>query len=88
MKLRVFGNRVLVREDDEEQRSHGLIIPEVSRKKQMQGTVISAGDGDDVEVKEGDRIVYSKFSGLDVKFDDGKLKLMDTAGVLALMEEE
>jgi chaperonin GroES len=95
MKIRPLHDRVLVEPlDAEEKTKGGIIIPDTAKEKPMQGKVVAAGPGargDDgkvvkLDVKVGDKILYGKWSGTEVKVDGKDLLIMkesDIMGVIA-----
>jgi len=95
MDFRPLHDRVLVRRvESDEKTAGGLIIPETAKEKPQEGEVVSVGDGarDDsgnrvaLDVKAGDRILFGKWSGTEVKLDGQDLLIMkesDIMGVLA-----
>ncbi len=79
VKITPLGDRVLVKPvEKEESRKSGLIIPDTAKEKPQQGLVVATGKGkvtDDgkvlpMDVKKGDRILYGKYSGTEIKLDD------------------
>lgn len=95
MDFRPLHDRVLVRRvESDEKTAGGLIIPETAKEKPQEGEVVAVGagarddDGDRIEldVKAGDRILFGKWSGTEVKLDGEELLIMkesDIMGVLA-----
>ncbi len=95
IKFRPLHDRVLVRRLDPEQKTAGgIIIPETAAEKPMEGEVISVGNGHvndngdvrPLDVKEGDRIIFSKWAGTEVTIDGEELMVMkesDIIGVIA-----
>ncbi len=95
MEFRPLHDRVLVRRvESDEKTAGGLIIPETAKEKPQEGEVVSVGEGardDDgdriaLDVKAGDRILFGKWSGTEVKIDGEDLLIMkesDIMGVLA-----
>ena len=95
MEFRPLHDRVLVRRvESDEKTAGGLIIPETAKEKPQEGEVVSVGsgarddDGDRIalDVKAGDRILFGKWSGTEVKIDGEDLLIMkesDIMGVLA-----
>jgi len=95
MKFRPLHDRVLVKRlESEEKTAGGIIIPDTAKEKPMQGEVVAAGPGargEDgklvpLDVKAGDRILFGKWSGTEVKIDGTELLIMkesDTLGILA-----
>jgi chaperonin GroES len=95
MKFRPLHDRVVVEPlQSDEKSAGGIIIPDTAKEKPMQGKIIAAGPGargDDgklnaLDVKKGDRVLYGKWSGTEVKIDGKDLLIMresDIMGVLA-----
>ena len=95
MKFRPLQDRVLVRRiEQEEKTAGGIIIPDTAKEKPMEGEVIAAGPGahgDDgklhpLDVKIGDRVLFGKWSGTEIKIDGEDLVVMketDIMGVVA-----
>ena len=95
MKFRPLHDRVVVRRiDAEEKTKGGIIIPDTAKEKPMEGEVVAVGPGarDEtgklvpLDVKSGDRILFGKWSGTEVKLDGEELLIMkesDVMGVLA-----
>jgi chaperonin GroES len=95
MKFRPLHDRVLVRRVEEEERTAGgIIIPDTAREKPMQGEVIAAGPGarDEtgklvpLEVNVGDRVLFGKWSGTEVKIDGRELLIMKESDILGIVE--
>ncbi len=95
MKLRPLHDRVLVRRvDEDEKTSSGIIIPDTAKEKPMEGKVMSVGPGargDDgkihpLDVKKGDRILFGKWSGTEVKMDDEELLIMKESDIMGVIE--
>ena len=95
MKFRPLHDRVLVRRIEQEGKtSGGIIIPDTAQEKPMEGEVIAAGPGargeDGVvhalDVKAGDRILFGKWSGSEVKIDGEELIIMKESDILGLIE--
>ncbi len=95
MKLRPLHDRVLVRRmEEEEKTSRGIIIPDTAKEKPMEGQVVAVGPGsrdDDgklqpLDVKKGDRILFGKWSGTEVKFDDEELLIMKESDIMGVLE--
>ena len=95
MKFRPLHDRVLIRRvESEEKTAGGIIIPDTAKEKPMEGEVVAAGPGargDDgklqpMDVKAGDRVLFGKWSGTEVKLDSEELIIMkesDIMGVIA-----
>jgi chaperonin GroES len=95
MKLQPLGDRVVVQaEDDLEARTpSGLVIPDTAKEKPQIGSVIAVGPGaldDDgdrlpMDVKEGDRVLYSKYAGTEVKLDGQEYLVLSARDLLAIV---
>ncbi|MFZ3234814.1 MAG: co-chaperone GroES [Stellaceae bacterium] len=95
MKFRPLHDRVVIRRVEEEEKSKGgIIIPDTAKEKPMEGEVIAAGPGargedgkvQPLDVKAGDRVLFGKWSGTEVKLDGEELIIMkesDIMGVIA-----
>ncbi|SLN28423.1 co-chaperone GroES [Oceanibacterium hippocampi] len=95
MKFRPLHDRVLVkRTDAEEKTSGGIIIPDSAQEKPMQGEVIAAGSGvrnetgklTPLDVKKGDRVLFGKWSGTEVKIDGTELLIMKESDIMGIVE--
>ena len=96
MSVRPLHDRIIVEriEDESEQTIGGIIIPDSAKEKPQQGKVIAAGQGkknDDgtrlsLDVKEGDKILFGKYSGQEIKMDGEELLIMREDEVLAVIE--
>jgi chaperonin GroES len=95
MKIRPLHDRVLVeRLEEREVKKGGIIIPDTAKEKPQEGRVIAVGDGkvsDDgkkspLDVKNGDRILFGKYSGSEVKLDDKDYLILREEDVLAILE--
>jgi len=95
MKLRPLHDRVLVkRVESEEKTTGGIIIPDTAKEKPMQGEVLAVGPGargDDgkvtaLDVKVGDRVLFGKWSGTEVKIDGEELLIMKEADIMGVVE--
>ena len=96
MHIRPLHDRVIVsRIEEGEQRVGGIIVPDSAKEKPMQGTVIAAGNGkyrDDgervpLDVKPGDRILFGKYSGQEIKVEGEDVLIMREDEVLAVIED-
>ncbi|TVR96817.1 MAG: co-chaperone GroES [Rhodospirillales bacterium] len=95
MKFRPLHDRVLVRRiEQEEKTSGGIIIPDTAKEKPQEGEVIAVGPGgrkDDgtlipVDVKAGDRVLFGKWSGSEVKIEGEELLIMKESDILGILE--
>jgi chaperonin GroES len=98
LNLKPLGDRVIVEpiETDEETFAGGaLVLPETAREKPQQGLIIAAGPGrkDDegqriqMDVEEGQRVLYAKYGGTEIKIDGKKLLILKESDILAIVEE-
>ena len=95
MKIRPLHDRMLVeRLEEREVKKGGIIIPDTAKEKPQEGKVIAVGNGkvtDDgkkipLDVKSGDKILFGKYSGSEVKFDDKEYLILREEDVLAILE--
>ena len=95
MKFRPLHDRVVIRRLDAEQKSAGgIIIPDTAQEKPMEGEVVAAGPGARneagqivaLEVKAGDRILFGKWSGTEVKIDGEELLIMKESDIMGIVE--
>jgi len=96
MKFRPLHDRVVVRRiDAEEKTAGGIIIPDTAKEKPIQGEVIAVGPGargDDnelvpLDVKPGDRVLFGKWSGTEVKIDGEELLIMKESDIMGIIED-
>lgn len=90
MKLKPLGNRVIVLPlTEEEKTSSGIILPDtVDKEKKAEGKIIAIGDGEKIKklnLKEGDRVLFGKYAGEEVKVDDTDYKILSDEDVLAIV---
>jgi len=95
MNIRPLHDRVLVRRLDEQQTTKGgIIIPDTAKEKPIEGEVIAAGNGKILEdgkvrpldVKKGDRILFGKYSGTEVKLEGTEHLILREDEILAVIE--
>ena len=95
MSFRPLHDRVLVRRVDGEQKTAGgVIIPDTAQEKPMEGEVIAVGTGardesgnvHPLDVKAGDRILFGKWSGTEVKMDGEELLIMKESDIMGILE--
>ncbi len=95
MKFRPLHDRVLVRRiEQQEKTAGGIIIPDTAKEKPQEGEVIAAGAGTKTEdgkllpldVKAGDRILFGKWSGTEVRVDGEDLLIMKESDILGVLE--
>jgi chaperonin GroES len=98
MKLKPLGDRVVVKPLEEEERTKGgIVLPDTAKEKPQHGQVVAVGPGewdDDgkkrigLDVKEGDRVLYAKYAGTEVKTDDGEVLILRANDILAIVEKD
>ena len=95
MKIRPLHDRIVVkREEEREVKKGGIIIPDTAKEKPQEGKVIAVGSGrvkEDgkkvpLDVKAGDKILFGKYSGSEVKLDDEEYLIMREEDVLGILQ--
>ncbi|MBF0176292.1 MAG: co-chaperone GroES [Magnetococcales bacterium] len=96
VKFQPLNDRVLVKRSGEEEKTpSGIIIPDSAKEKPLQGDVIAAGKGilldngkiRPLEVKAGDRILFGKYSGTEVKIDGEEMLILRENDILGILEK-
>ncbi len=96
MKFRRLHDRVVVKRIDEEQKTKGgIIIPDTAKEKPMQGEILAVGPGARNEkgdliplgVQVGDRVLFGKWSGTEVKLDGDELLIMKESDIMGVLDE-
>ncbi len=96
MQFRPLHDRVLVRRVESEQKTAGgIIIPDTAQEKPMEGEIVAVGNGrvnDDgkvfaLDVKEGDRVIFGKWSGTEVKIDGEDLLIMKESDIMGVVAD-
>jgi chaperonin GroES len=94
-KIKPLHDRVIVRRIEEgEQVRGGIIIPDTAKEKPQEGEVVAAGDGkykedgtrQTLDVKKGDRVLFGKYSGSEIKIDGEELMIMREDEILGIIE--
>jgi chaperonin GroES len=95
MKFRPLHDRVLIRRvESEEKTAGGIIIPDTAKEKPMEGEVIAAGPGargedgklQPMDLKAGDRVLFGKWSGTEVKLDGEELIIMKESDIMGVLD--
>ena len=95
MKIRPLQDRILVKRLEEETKTKGgIIIPDTAKEKPAEGTVVAVGNGKisedgnviPMELKEGDRVLFSKYGGTEVKIEGAEYLIMSQDDVLGVVE--
>jgi chaperonin GroES len=93
--VKPLGDRVVVKPAEEKEvKKGGIIIPETAKEKPQEGVIVAVGNGklDDagkriaLEVKKGDKVLYSKYGGTEVNIDDEKYLIMREDDILGVIE--
>ncbi len=97
MKIRPLHDRLIVKRLEEEEKTKGgIIIPDTAKEKPIEGKVIALGEGRiskdgkkiPMEIKKGDRILFAKYGGTEVKIDGEEHLMMREEDVLAIIEKD
>ena len=95
MNLKPLADRLVVEPTEQEEvTAGGIILPETAKEKPQQGKVIAAGPGRtddkgkrvDMEVKLGDKVLYAKYSGTEIKLEGKKVLILRESDILAVIE--
>ena len=92
--IKPLGDRVVIEAlDQEEETASGIVLPDTAKEKPQEGKVVAVGSGTlkdgeriPLEVKVGDRVIFSKYAGTEVKIDGRELLIMRESDVLAIIE--
>lgn len=96
MNLKPLGDRIVVKVVNQEEKTKGgIVLPETAKEKPQEGEVVAVGTGKvlengqklPLEVKMGDRIIFSKYAGTEVKIDGEELVIFSERDVLAIVEK-
>jgi len=96
VKLKPLADRVVVEPTEQEEKTaSGIILPETAKEKPQKGVIIAAGPGrfgeeDEripMDVKLGDKVLYAKYAGTEIKINDKKLLILKESDILAIVEE-
>lgn len=94
MRIEPLGDKVVIkRTEAEEQTAGGIVLPNAAQQKPQQGRVLSVGNGrvlkdgsrSALQVKEGDRVLFSSYAGTEIEVDGGELLIMDESEILAVL---
>jgi chaperonin GroES len=95
LKLKPLGGRVIIEAiEQEEMTAGGIILPETAKEKPQEGNVLAVGPGErdekgtriPMDVKVGDKVLFAKYSGTEVKMDGKKLLIMRESDLLAIVQ--
>lgn len=95
MAIKPLGDRVIVKrmEEQEQKTDGGIIIPDTAKEKPIRGEVVAVGPGaiqedgkrSSMDVKQGDKVLFSKYGGTEVKIDGDELLIMRESDILAII---
>lgn len=89
MKVKPLADRVLVAPAPAEEKVGGIIIPDTAKEKPLHGKVVAVGNGtkdEEIVLKEGDEVLYGKYSGTELEFDGDTYLIMRQSDVLAVVK--
>ncbi|ERT60832.1 MULTISPECIES: co-chaperone GroES [Prevotellaceae] len=89
MKVKPLADRVLVAPAPAEEKVGGIIIPDTAKEKPLHGKVVAVGNGtkdEEMILKEGDEVLYGKYSGTELEFDGDTYLIMRQSDVLAVVK--
>ncbi len=89
MKVKPLADRVLIAPAPAEEKVGGIIIPDTAKEKPLRGKVIAVGNGtkdEEMTLKEGDEVLYGKYSGTELEFDGETYLIMRQSDVLAVVK--
>ncbi|OLZ10848.1 co-chaperone GroES [Sulfobacillus thermosulfidooxidans] len=88
MQVKPLGDRVLVKLVEEQERTQsGIYIPDTAKDKPQTGLIVAVGDGEDIKVKEGQRVLFAKFAGTEIKIGNEEHLILSTDDILAVVED-
>ncbi|AKI97202.1 co-chaperone GroES [Kosmotoga pacifica] len=89
MKVIPLGSRLLIKPIKEERKTEGgIVLPDTAKEKPMKAEVIEVGkDVEDLDIKAGDKVIFSKYAGTEIKIDDEDFIVIDQDDILAKIED-
>lgn len=90
MNIKPLADRVLILPAPAEEKIGGIIIPDTAKEKPLRGKVVATGKGtkdEEMVLKEGDEVLYGKYSGTELEYEGTKYLMMRQSDVLAVVEE-
>ena len=90
MNVKPLADRVLVLPAQAEEKVGGIIIPDTAKEKPQHGTIVAAGNGtkdEEMVLKEGDEVLYGKYSGTELEVEGTKYLIMRQSDVLAVVQK-
>jgi chaperonin GroES len=94
MNIKPLGDRVVIRVlEKQETTKSGIVLPEAAKEKPQEGEILAVGSGEliegkrvPLEVKVGDKVIFSKYAGTEVKMDDQEYLILRQSDILAIVE--
>lgn len=94
MNIKPLGDRIVIKVlEKEEKTKGGIVLPDTAKEKPQKGEVLAVGSGEIIEgkkvpleVKVGDKIIFSKYAGTEIKLDDEEYLILRQSDVLAILE--
>jgi chaperonin GroES len=95
ISIKPLGNRVVIEPiEQEDVTAGGIVLPETAKEKPQKGTVLAVGPGErdengkriPLDVKEGDTVLFAKYSGTEIKLDDKKVLILRESDLLAIVD--
>ncbi len=87
MAVKPLGERVLIEiKTSEEKSTGGILIPQAAQEKTQEGKVIAVGKGENVTVKAGDKVIYDKYAGTQIKIDGKDHLVIKCEDILAIID--
>ncbi len=94
MNIKPLGDRIVIKVlEKEEKTKGGIVLPDTAKEKPQKGEVLAVGSGEIIdgkkvplEVKVGDKVIFSKYAGTEVKLDDEEYLILRQSDILAILE--
>lgn len=94
MNIKPLGDRVVIKvKKEEEKTKSGIVLPDTAKEKPQEGTVVAVGSGEvvdgkkvELEVKEGDQVIFSKYAGTEIKLDKEEYLILKQNDILAVLQ--
>ena len=86
ISLKPLSDRVVIEPiEQEEKTASGIVLPDTAKEKPQQGKVLAVGPDVEAEISVGDRVLYAKYAGTEVKVDDKEVLILSESDILALI---
>lgn len=87
LNIQPLGSRVVIRPIEQEAKtSSGILLPETAKEKPQMGEVMAVGDDEDIEVKVGQKVLFPKYTGTEIKIDGVEYLIMEASDLLAVVK--